>query len=85
MLQTCVSAVFRFLQHCPLLAWTKVGVSSFLSIQFSRIGWLKVGPWTWQQFDACKTISLDPDKSAAVPDADLLSSLAQGFPCFPLH
>ena len=40
MLQTCVSAVFRFLQHCPLPAWTKLVVSGSMSIQFSRIGWL---------------------------------------------
>jgi len=56
MLQTCVSAVFRFLQHCPLPAWTKLGVSGSSSTQFSRIGWLRIGPWTWRHPDAGKTI-----------------------------
>ena len=80
MLQTCVSAIFRFLQRCPLPEWTKLGVSGSLSTFFSRMGWLRTNPWTWRHPDAGKTISLDPNNSAFVSDIDLLSHrLREGF------
>ena len=80
MLQTCVSAIFRFSQRCPLPEWTKLGVSGSLSTQFSRMGWLRTNPWTWRHPDAGKTISLDPNNSAYVSDIDLLSHrLREGF------
>ena len=84
MLQTCVSAVFRFLQHCPLPAWTKLGVSLCFRFLINLIlpYWVAsgTGSWTWRHPDAGKTASLDPNNSAFVPDIDLLSHrLREGF------
>ena len=84
MLQTCVSAVFRFLQHCPLPAWTKLGVSMCFRFLINQIlpYWVayRTGSWTWRHPDDGKTASLDPNNSAFVPDIDLLSHrLREGF------